>query len=129
MKPHDEGYWKTKMSATAPIVEPKNMTDEELLEVGFTQENIDVIRHRTAPSDPWSNETQEETVSRLALCACLNCDVIFRGVRNGLCYFDVYYESEGHDGPKVTLSVPTEKITAETIGERIKEWDGSRSRR
>jgi hypothetical protein len=49
------------------------------------------------------------------MCACLNSDVIFRGVRDGLCYFDFHYESEGHDGFKVTLSLPTDGITAEKI--------------
>jgi hypothetical protein len=58
-------------------------------------------------------ETPEDKERRLALAACLNADMICRGVRDGLCFFDLYYESEGHDGPKVTLSLPTEGLTAE----------------
>jgi hypothetical protein len=55
-----------------------------------------------------SNETPEQRESRLAMCACLHADMIFRGVRDGLCYFDLYYASPEHSGPKVTLSLPTE---------------------
>ncbi len=78
-----------------------------------------------------SDKTPEERESGLAHCACLNCDVIYRGVRDGLCYFDVYYGAGGecHSGPKITLSVPTEGITAEVIGKRIQEWDRSRKGR
>ena len=75
-------------------------------------------------SDWWSDhgETPEQRQSRLAMCACLNADVIFRGVRDGLCYFDYYYESEGHDGPKVTLSLPTDGLTAEKIAKHAAAW-------
>lgn len=68
------------------------------------------------------SETPEQRQSRLALAACLNADMIFRGVRDGLCYFDLYYESDGHDGPKVTLSLPADGITAEKISEYAAEW-------
>jgi len=37
----------------------------------------------------WSDEKPEQRESRLAMCACLNADVIFRGVRHGMCYFEV----------------------------------------
>jgi hypothetical protein len=32
----------------------------------------------------WSDETPEQRESRLAMCACLNADVAFRGVRDGV---------------------------------------------
>jgi hypothetical protein len=68
-------------------------------------------------------ETSAERESRIALAACLNADMIFRGVQNGMCFFDLYYESEGHDGPKVTLSLPAEGLTAERICKHVAEWD------
>jgi hypothetical protein len=74
----------------------------------------------------WSNETAEERESRLAMCACLNADMIFRGVRDGLCYFDLYYASPEHSGPKVTLSLPTQGLTAEKISNHAAEWDRRR---
>jgi len=73
-------------------------------------------------SNSWSDETAEQTTARKCLAACLNADMIFCGVRDGLCYFDLYYESEGHDGPKVTLSVPADGITAEKISKFAAEW-------
>ena len=39
----------------------------------------------------WSDETPQQRESRLAMCACMNADVAFRGVRDGLCYFEVYF--------------------------------------
>jgi hypothetical protein len=68
-------------------------------------------------SDWWNDhgETPEERESRLAMCACLNADVIYRGVRDGLCYFEVYFTDES-DGPKAVLFLPTEELTAERIG-------------
>jgi hypothetical protein len=77
----------------------------------------------------WSNETPEERESRLAMCACLNADMIFRGVRDGLCHFDLYYASPEHSGPKVTLSLPTEGLTAEKIDNHAAEWDRRRQER
>jgi hypothetical protein len=74
----------------------------------------------------WSNETAEERESRLAMCACLNADMIFRGVRDGLCYFDLYYASPEHSGPKVTLSLPTQGLTADKIANHAAEWDRRR---
>jgi hypothetical protein len=74
----------------------------------------------------WSNETTEERESRLAMSACLNADMIFRGVRDGLCYFDLYYASPEHSGPKVTLSLPTEGLTADKIANHAAAWDRMR---
>jgi hypothetical protein len=39
----------------------------------------------------WSDETPQQRESRLAMCACMNADVAFRGVRDGLCHFEVYF--------------------------------------
>ncbi len=77
-------------------------------------------------SNRWSDETAEQTTARKCLAACLNADVIFRGVQDGVCFFDLYYESEGHDGPKVTLSLPADGITAEKISNHAAEWDERR---
>ena len=70
-------------------------------------------------SDRWSDhgETPEQRESRLAMCACLNSDVIYRGVRDGLCYFEVYFTDESDD-PKAVLFLPTEGLTAEKVGQR-----------
>lgn len=70
-------------------------------------------------SDWWSDhgEKPEQRECRLAMCACLNADVIYRGVRDGLCYFEVYFTDES-DGPKAVLFLPTEGITAEKISKR-----------
>jgi hypothetical protein len=83
------------------------------------QDTYEGSKQHHGESDP--GETPERE-SRLALAACLNADMIFRGVRDGLCYFDLYYESEGHDGPKVTLSLPADGITAEKISEHAGDW-------
>jgi hypothetical protein len=68
-------------------------------------------------SDYWTDhdETPAQRECRLAMCACLNADVIFRGARDGLCYFEVYF-SDDPDGPKVVLFLPTEELTAEKVG-------------
>jgi hypothetical protein len=80
-------------------------------------------------SNIYERETPEETERRVAHCACLNADMIFRGVRDGLCYFDLYYESAGHNGPKVTLSLPTDGITPEKISKCAADWDQRRSQK
>src|ERR1017187_6185080 len=68
-------------------------------------------------ADWWSDhgETPEQQECRLAMCACLNADVIYRGVRDGLCYFEVCFTDDS-DGPKAVLFLPTEGVTAEKIG-------------
>ena len=73
----------------------------------------------------WSDETPEQRESRLAMCACLNADVIFRGVRDGLCYFEVQF-TDDLDGPGVVLSLPTDGLTAEKIANHAARADGSR---
>jgi len=65
-------------------------------------------------SNYWEGETPAERESRLALAACLNADMIFRGVRDGLCYFEVYF-TDDPNGPKAVLSLPTDGLTAEKI--------------
>ena len=40
--------------------------------------------------------------------------MIFRGVRDGLCYFEVYF-TDDPNGPKAVLSLPTDGLTAEKI--------------
>ena len=72
----------------------------------------------------WSDETPEQKESRLALSACMNADVAFRGVRDGLCYFEVYF-TDDMDGPKAVLSLPTDGLTAEKIVNRAAQEDGS----
>ena len=52
----------------------------------------------------WSDETPEHRESRLAMVACMKADVIFRGVRDGICYFEVYFEDEV-DGPRAVLAL------------------------
>lgn len=78
-------------------------------------------------SDRWSDhgETPEHRESRLAMCACLNADVIFRGVRDGLCFFEVYF-TDDPDGPKAVLSLPTDGLTAEKIANHAAEADRTR---
>lgn len=58
-------------------------------------------------SDWWSDhgELPEQRECRLAMCACLNADVIFRGVRDGLCYFEVYF-TDDPEGPMSLSSFP-----------------------
>ena len=50
------------------------------------------------------------------MAACLNADVIFLGVRAGLCYFEVCPTEEGDEeeegGESVILSISTDGITA-----------------
>ena len=78
-------------------------------------------------SNYWSDhgETPEDKERRLALCACTSADVIYRGVRDRLCYFEVYF-ADGPDGPKAVLSLPTDGLTAEKIAKRIAEEDQKR---
>jgi len=75
----------------------------------------------------WSDEAPQQRESRLAMCACLNADVIFREVRDGLCYFGVYF-TDDEDGPRAVLSLPTDGLTAEKIANHAAEADGSRRR-
>jgi hypothetical protein len=72
----------------------------------------------------WSDEAPQQRERRLAMCACMNADVAFRGVRDGLCYFEVYF-TDDLDGPGVVLSLPTDGLTAEAIANRAAEaeWD------
>jgi hypothetical protein len=65
-------------------------------------------------SNYWEGETPAERESRLALAACLSADMVFRGVRDGLCYFEVYF-TDDPNGPKAVLSLPTDGLTAEKI--------------
>ena len=78
-------------------------------------------------SDWWTDrsETPEQRESRLAMCACLNADLIFRGVRDGWCYFEVYFTDDS-DGPKAILSLPTDGLTAEKIANHAAEVDRKR---
>ena len=78
-------------------------------------------------SNTWSDETPQQWESRLAMSACMNADVEFRGVRDGLCYFEVYFTDDA-DGPRAVLSLPTDGITAEKIANHAAEADGSRRR-
>jgi hypothetical protein len=73
----------------------------------------------------WSDETPEQRESRLAMCACMNADVIFLGVRDGLCYFEVYFTDDS-DGPRAVLSLPSNG--AQKVANRAAEADGSRRR-
>lgn len=75
----------------------------------------------------WSNETPEQRENRLAFAACMNADVAFRAVREGLCYFEVYF-TDDEDGPRAVLSLPTDGLTAEKIANHAAEADGSRRR-
>src|ERR1022692_145489 len=76
-------------------------------------------------ADYWCDhgETPEQRECRLAMCACLNADMIFLGVRDGLCYFEVYF-TDDPDGPKAVLSLPTDGLTAEKISKHAVEADG-----
>jgi len=78
-------------------------------------------------ADWWTEhgETPEQRESRLAMCACLNADVIFRGVRDGLCYFEVYF-TDHPEGPRAVLSLPTDGLTAEKIANHAAEVDRKR---
>lgn len=59
----------------------------------------------------------------------MNADVAFRGVRDGLCYFEVHF-TDDLDGPGVVLSLPTDGLTAETIANHAAEveWDRPRAK-
>jgi len=78
-------------------------------------------------ANTWGDETPEQRESRLAMCACMNADVTFRGVRDGLCYFEVYL-TDDLDGRGVVLSLPTDGLTAEKIANRAAEADRSSQR-
>ncbi|MGA7294607.1 MAG: hypothetical protein WBW85_18890 [Terriglobales bacterium] len=86
--------------------------------------------HKEHPGDEalsncFQSETPEDRERRLALAACLNADMIFCGVRDGLCYFEVYFTDEP-DGPKAVLSLPTDGLTAERIANHAAEADRKR---
>ena len=76
----------------------------------------------------WSDETQQQWES-LAMCACMNADVAFRRVRDGLCYFEVYF-TDDLDGPGVVLSLSADALTAEKIANHAAEaeWDRPRAK-
>ena len=78
-------------------------------------------------SDWWSDhgETRAQRECRLAMCSCLNTDVLYRGVRDGLCYFEVYF-TDDPEGPKAVLSLPTDGLTAEKIANHAAEADKKR---
>ena len=73
------------------------------------------------------DETPEQRENRLAMSGCMNSEVIFRGVRDGLCYFEVYFTDDS-DGPRTVLSLPTNGLTAEKVANRAAEA-GRRRRR
>ena len=77
----------------------------------------------------WTDETPEQRESRLAMCACMNADVAFCGVRDGLCYFEVYF-TDNLDGPGVVLSLPADGLIAEKIANHAAEveWDRPRAK-
>jgi hypothetical protein len=54
----------------------------------------------------------------------MNADVAFRGIRDGLCYFEVYF-TDDMDGPRAVRSLPTDGLTAEKIANHAAEADGS----
>ena len=78
-------------------------------------------------SDWWSDhgETRAQRECRLAMCSCLNADVLYRGVRDGLCYFEVHFTDDS-DGPKAVLFLPTDGLTAEKIANHAAEADKKR---
>jgi hypothetical protein len=78
-----------------------------------------------AISNCFQGETPAERESRLALAACLNADMIFRGVKDGLCFFEVYF-TDDPDGPRAVLSLPTDGLTAEKIANHAAEVDRKR---
>jgi hypothetical protein len=51
--------------------------------------------------------------------------MIFLGVRDGLCHFEVYF-TDDPDGPKAVLSLPTYGLTAEKIANHAAEADKKR---
>jgi len=100
--------------------------DEFLKAYGIARQRegtYEVRKQRNGESD--HGETPEERESRLAMCACLNADMIFRGVRDGLCYFEVYF-TDDPDGPRAVLSLPTAGLTAENIANHAAEADRKR---
>ena len=70
-------------------------------------------------------ETPMERENRLAFAACLNAGMIFRGVRDGRCYFEVYFTDEP-DGPMAVLCLSTDGLTAEKIANHAAEVDRKR---
>jgi len=52
--------------------------------------------------------------------------MIFCGVRDGKCYFEVYFTDDQQDGPKAVLSLPTDGLTAEKIANHAAEADRKR---
>jgi len=71
-------------------------------------------------SNYWTGhgETPTDRERRLALCACLNAGVSYRGVLDGICYFEVEFTEQG-DHPNVRLSLPAAGITARLISEYV----------
>ena len=78
-------------------------------------------------SDWWSSpaETPVERESRLGFAACLNAGMIFRGVLDGRCYFEVYF-TDDPDGPMAVLCLSTAGLTAEKIVNHAAEVDSKR---
>jgi hypothetical protein len=79
-------------------------------------------------ANTWSDETPQQRENRIAMCACMNADVAFRGVRDGLCYFEVYF-TDDLDGPRAVLWLPTDGLTAEKLANHAAEaeWDRPRA--
>jgi hypothetical protein len=65
-------------------------------------------------SNHFEGEAPADMERRLAHCACLNADVVYREVWDGLCFFEVYF-TDDPDGPKALLFLPTDGLTAEKI--------------
>jgi hypothetical protein len=95
--------------------------DEFLKACGIARERErtyeEAKRHRS--------EEPEQRESRLALSACLNAGVIFCGVEDGRCYFEVSFTDDAN-GPKAVLSLPTDGLTAEKIANHAAEADKKR---
>jgi hypothetical protein len=75
-----------------------------------------------------AGETPEDRLIRLCHIACTWAEVKFCGVRDGLCYFEVSYDSDSDDSddldrPHAILSirVPGEGLTGETAVEQLIE--------
>ena len=78
-------------------------------------------------ADWWTErgETPEQRECRLTMCTCLNADMIFCGVKDGRCYFEVYF-TDDPEGPRAVLSLPTDGLTAEKIANHAAEVDRKR---
>jgi hypothetical protein len=51
--------------------------------------------------------------------------MIFCGVKDGRCYFEVYF-TDDPEGPRAVLSLPTDGLTAEKIANHAAEVDRKR---